>query len=206
MAPRAVIVGSRRIDAADLGTLFADEQDAIARAVAQRRNEFATGRALLRQLMDHHGSIPVAANRMPDLPPGVRGTLAHDRDYAVAAISRDPWIIGLGIDLEPTKPLTADIADVILRDDERGIDAHLAFTLKEATYKAWSSLGGHMLEHHDVRLTVTGASFRAEVLVIETPAAKEPAGGTPAPRRQFSGSFAEVVDRWVALVSVERSG
>lgn len=211
IAPSAVIVGSRRIDAADLRTMSADELDTIAAATLRRRSEFATGRALLRGLIGHDASIPVAATRMPVLPPGVRGSLAHDSLFAVAAITHDPLIIGLGIDIEPTEPLTSDVADVIVRDDERGIDAHLAFTLKEATYKAWSSLGGQILEHHDVRLTVTGTSFRAEILAVGALAvgalaAEIEAAEIEAAGRHFCGSFARVADRWVALVVVRRSG
>ncbi|MBK8333258.1 MAG: hypothetical protein IPL07_12960 [Acidimicrobiaceae bacterium] len=58
-----------------------------------------------------------------------------------------PSVKSLGIDVEPTDPLAAEIGGVILRDDERAMDAHLAFALKEAAYKAWSTGGGRMLDH-----------------------------------------------------------
>ena len=57
-----------------------------------------------------------------------------------------PGIAALGIDVEPTGPLSAEMAAVILRPDEAGLDAHLAFTLKEAVYKAWSAVGGELID------------------------------------------------------------
>ena len=58
--------------------------------------------------------------------------------------------------------------------------------MKEAAYKAWSSLGGAHLEHHDVRVTVEGESYVADVL-----------DGTG----RFEGRFAAAAGRWVALVA-----
>jgi 4'-phosphopantetheinyl transferase EntD len=185
IAPAGVAVGARRIDADDLTTLFAEEQLAVARAVTGRRIEFATGRALLRSLIGRHVPIAVAANRGPLLPTDVRGSLAHDREFAVAAISRDPRIASIGIDIEPMTALEPDMCSVILRPDERHLDAHLAFTLKEATYKAWSALGGRMLDFHEVRLDIADSGFHADVV------------GESA---RFHGGFATAADRWVALV------
>jgi 4'-phosphopantetheinyl transferase EntD len=36
--------------------------------------------------------------------------------------------------------------------------------VKEAVYKAWSSLGGRLLEHHDVHVELSGVLFVAHVL------------------------------------------
>jgi 4'-phosphopantetheinyl transferase EntD len=185
MAPAGVAVGARRITAADIDGLFSDEARIVARAVPGRRNEFATGRALLRSLMDRHVPIAVGANRAPVFPAGVRGSLAHDRTFAVAAVTRDPSISSIGIDIEPTTALGPTVSSSILRRDERDLDAHLAFALKEATYKAWSGLGGRMLDFHEVRLDVADFRFRAEVVADAT---------------RFHGTFATTEGRWVALV------
>jgi phosphopantetheinyl transferase (holo-ACP synthase) len=115
----------------------------------------------------------------------VRGSLAHDRSFAVAVVTWDPSIDSIGIDVEPATPLEPGVCSTILRRDERNLDAHLAFTLKEATYKAWSCLGGRMLEFHEVRLDVVGYRFRADVV---------------ADAASFHGRFAAAANRWVALV------
>lgn len=183
-----VEVGARQISAADVAGLSASEYLSVARSVPLRQREFASGRALLREVIGFGGSIPVRENRSPQLPAGIVGSLAHDRQFAVAAISRHPDVLSLGIDIEPMDPLNADMARVILRSDEH-LDAHLAFTLKEATYKAWSGLGGRMLDHGDVRLSLNGDRFDAEVRPDDV---------------IFHGYFAMVRNRCVALVTSRR--
>jgi 4'-phosphopantetheinyl transferase EntD len=152
-----VSVGARPIDAGDIEHLHPAERRAIARAVPKRQREFATGRALLRKLLDRDVAIPVAPDRSPRWPSGVVGSLAHDAEIAVAAVSSDPRIRAIGIDVEPATALKPEIARIVLRDDEAGLDAHLTFALKEAAYKAWSALGGHLLDHHDVRIRRSGS-------------------------------------------------
>jgi len=165
LAPAGVRTGVRRIDPADVDLLAPIERAAVARAVAKRRREFATGRVLLRELLGSSDGIAVADGRAPVWPPGWSGSLAHDHEQAVAAVSDAPSVRALGIDVEPVTPLEADLARLILRPDEAGLDAHLAFSLKEAAYKAWSATGGRMLDHLDVRLTLDGDRFTA--LVVE---------------------------------------
>jgi 4'-phosphopantetheinyl transferase EntD len=179
----------RPITGNDLARLHEVEAAHVARAVPRRQNEFAAGRALLRDLLGREVTIPVAPDRSPVLPSGVVGSLAHDREVVVAALSTEPDIAALGVDVEPATPLELDLAAVILRDDEAGIDAHRAFTMKEAAYKAWSTLGGRMLDHHDVRVRLDGDRFLAEVV----------ADGSV-----FEGRSALVARRWLALVVVRR--
>lgn len=185
LAPPPVRVGWRRIDARDLSSLHDVERARIERAVALRQREFASGRALLRDLIGRRVAIPVAADRRPILPSGIRASLAHDREVVVAAVTEDPAITALGIDVEPASPLGSEIADLVLRPDEAGIDAHLAFTLKEAAYKAWSTLGGRILDHHDVRLTAADGSFTADVIDEAC---------------TFTGRWVKAGVRWLALV------
>lgn len=187
LAPPGVRTGFRTIDERDVQRLHPVEAIAVERAVARRRHEFATGRVLLRELLGIDVAIPVGADRSPQLPEGVIGSLAHDADLAVAAVSRDAAICALGIDIEPATPLADDVAVVVLRDDEHGLDAHLAFTLKEAVYKAWSATGGALLEHQDVRVTVGDGRFRGEVVRCAA---------------WFDGRYAIAAGRWLALVVV----
>lgn len=184
IAPPGVLTGSRRISATDVALLHPEEAAAVAHAVPKRRHEFATGRALLHELIGTSAPLTIGPDRKPVLPPGVAATLAHDHDFAVAAAAHSADLV-LGIDVEPATALPADVADLVLREDERGIDAHLAFTMKEAAYKAWSAGGGQMLEHFDVRLSVRPGAFTA---VMRDGAA------------QYEGRYAQVGDRFLALV------
>lgn len=180
-----ITVGVRRIHPRDLGGLLPDEVATVAAAVPKRRREFASGRALLRELIGDNVTIPAMASRAPSLPAAVCGSLAHDDTWAVAVITREPAIAALGVDVEPVGALAEDVAALILRPEESGLDAHLAFTLKEAAYKAWSGLGGRILDHHDVAVTVDGGSFEARVVTDGV---------------VVSGTWTAACGRWLALV------
>lgn len=185
LAPPSVRTGARRIDSSDLDGLLPVERDALGAAGPRRRLEFATGRALLRSLIGEPVAILVLASGAPALPPGVLGSLAHDDEVAVAAASTDPALRAIGVDIERQGSLEPDEAAVVLRSDEASLDPRLAFTLKEAAYKAWSGLGGGFLEYHDVGLAVGKGSFVATVLSADT---------------ELPGRFTEVAGRWLALV------
>jgi 4'-phosphopantetheinyl transferase EntD len=198
MAGPELRTGVRWIDARDEAALREIEAVSVERAVARRRHEFATGRALLRELLGTEIAIPVAEDRSPILPDGVRGSLAHDRELVVAAVGRAERIIAVGVDVEPVTALSPDVAAIVLRPDEVGLDAHLAFTMKEAAYKAWSSLGGRMLEHHDVRLELDGTSR-------STATGPHTTGGFTAMvvdvGATFTGAWVQAGGRWLSLVA-----
>ena len=144
----------------------------------------------MRELVGRPCTIPVAPDRSPVLPAGIRASLAHDREFVVAALSTDPGVLAIGIDIEPATALEPGIARLVLRPDEIGLDAHRAFTMKEAAYKAWSRLGGRMLDHHDVRLSVKGSEFRAEIVAHDV---------------GYRGRSVVAAGRWIALVVVPRT-
>ena len=187
LAPAWVRTGARAIDVSDLDGMWPGERATVAEAVIHRQAEFATGRALLRQLIGDNVEIRVGPDRRPHFPAGVTGTLAHDQEIAVAAITTRSSCRALGVDVEPITVFAADEARLILRPEERHLDAHLVFVLKEAVYKAWSSLGGGMLEHHEVAVDVdeTGRDFTAIVGSVST---------------RFAGRYLAVEDRYIALV------
>ena len=133
-------------------------------AVPGRRAEFASGRALLRSLIDDDVPIPMMADRRPLLPSGIRASLAHDERLVVAVSSRSDDIVSLGVDIEPYQTLEPGVASIIARDDELDIDPLVLFCIKEAVYKAWSQSGGGFLEHGDVRVELEGPTFTAEVI------------------------------------------
>ncbi|MFN8020214.1 MAG: hypothetical protein U0Q03_01690 [Acidimicrobiales bacterium] len=186
LAPSSVRVGARTIDAADEAGLHPDEAAIVAGAVAKRRREFATGRALLRSLLGTDGPVTVLATRAPAVPAGVVASLAHDDELAVAVVSTDPRVVAVGIDVEPEGAVDGEVAAVVLRPEEHGLDPTWVFVVKEAVYKAWSTTGGRMLGHDDVRVT-PGAQGGFTAMVLDA-------------HREFTGSSARVGGRVVALV------
>jgi enterobactin synthetase component D len=188
LAPPDVDVGARTIGEFPM---FEVEREEVKGAAPHRRLEFASGRALLRDLIGVDVPIPAGSNRAPVLPPGVCGSLAHDGHFVVAAVGNCRDYRSIGVDIEPVFPLDQETARAILRRDETDLDPHLAFTLKEATYKAWSGAGGRMLEHHEVRVSTLESRFRAEVMTAGT---------------TLHGAFTTAGGRWLALVTVENEG
>jgi 4'-phosphopantetheinyl transferase EntD len=190
LAPSWVSTGARAIDLEDIDAMWPGERAAVARAVVRRQAEFATGRALLRRLIGEDVEIGVRPDRRPQLPIGVTGTLAHDHEIAVAATTTRPSCRALGVDVEPMAVFAPDEARLVLRPEERHLDGHLVFVLKEAVYKAWSSMGGGMLDHHDVVVDVNESEREFTAVVGSLPAT-------------FSGRFIAVDDRYIALAVVE---
>jgi 4'-phosphopantetheinyl transferase EntD len=180
---RIVRIGWRSVADADLAGLHAPEAASAARAVAARRVEHASGRALLRALTATDAPILRWPNGAPVAPDGWVCSLAHDADLAVAAVAPAGAVRALGIDLERRRAVDGDLAHVVLRDDEQGLDATLAFVAKESAYKAWSVLGGRVLDHHDVRVAVAGNRFVAEVVDAGV---------------SFDGAVVAVEGRWLA--------
>lgn len=161
VAPEGVVLASLALDDAHHALLHADEAAFVACAGELRRREFATGRALLHRLLPGAGPILQTATGAPELDPSTVGSLAHDRQYALAAIASAIEFVALGVDLEPARPPDDELAAAVLRADDPAIDPLAAFTMKEAAYKAWSALGGRLIGPLDVQVQVEGPRFTA---------------------------------------------
>jgi 4'-phosphopantetheinyl transferase EntD len=184
--PPGVRTGARAVAGDDVA-LHPLEVGAVSAARPARRREFATGRALLRELLGTSDAILPTGTRAPAWPAGWCGSLAHDDGVAVAAVAPSPPWQALGVDLEVHGGLDAGETAIVLRPDEAldALDPVLAFVLKEAAYKAWSALGGGLLDHHDVRVTIhDGDRFEATVV----------AAGV-----SMAGRYASVAGRWLAF-------
>lgn len=197
MTPPGVIFGVRRISISDVDRLTPGENDLTAVMADVRRAEFASGRALLHDLLATNEPILRAPNGAPSLPRGVVGSLAHDRHRAIAVVTARAGVSAIGVDFEPitADPLTNDDAAIIVRDDDVVPGPLAAFVMKEAAYKAWSGLGGPMLDHHDVRIDHDGDAFRATVL-IDSDAAM---------RTELVGRVAQTPRHYLALVIVSEA-
>lgn len=187
LAGPRVRTGVARVADGDPDALAPVEWALVERAHERRRRELAAGRQLLRRLMGLDVVIPRAPSGAAVVPAPFVVALAHDVELVVGVVGERPEVAAVGIDVEPCAELDAETAAVVLRADEAGVDAGLAFVLKEAAYKAWSGLGGRFLEHHDVRVEVGEGEFTATV---------HPDGVT------IPGRWTTVAGRWLALSSV----
>lgn len=157
MAPPGITIACRSIRLGDESLLLLEEARSIPVRQPAARRASGAARAAARTLFSEHGlAIPRAASGAPLWPPGFRGSLAHDETMAVAALATEPEIASLGIDVEPTEPLPAEIAALVRlpADDTDGIDPSLAdrllFSAKEAVYKASFPLDREILGYEHI--------------------------------------------------------
>jgi 4'-phosphopantetheinyl transferase EntD len=163
--------------------LFPEEEAMVARAVAKRRREFATGRDCARRALQRLGApagpIPGGHRGEPVWPAGVVGSITHCRGYRGCAVARTADLAAIGIDAEPHEPLPAGLVERVAGAEERsGIAAltradpaiswdRLLFSAKEALYKAWYPLAERWLGFEDAVLTIDPQerTFAARLLV-----------------------------------------
>lgn len=163
--------------------LFPEEESVVKRAVAKRRQEFATARWCARRAMALLGRPPVAIlpgpRGEPQWPAGLVGSITHCLGYRAAVLAESDVLTTVGIDAEPDEPLPDGVLETVSLTDERARVAallrdhpgvrwdRLLFSAKESVYKAWYPLTGRWLGFEDARLTFDpdGHGFRADILI-----------------------------------------
>jgi 4'-phosphopantetheinyl transferase EntD len=146
----------------DEAALLPEEAPAFEGSVVAARRASGAARLVARNLLRHLGypECPIKRGRAraPTWPEGIIGSLAHDSDYAVAAICRAQDFRALGIDVEPAELLPPELVDLVATPRERahlesdGFGGRMLFVAKEAVYKAIYPLDRMFLNHHDVEI------------------------------------------------------
>ena len=157
-----MLLGHRVITPGDEHALSPAERAGREKATLKVLRQSGAVRILARQLLEQLGlpdtELPRLPNGAPKWPDGVAGSLAHDRDVAVAAVMHSDGSSFVGIDVEPAEPLPPKIMEEISTPDEqRRYDADLLqsrvlFCAKEAVYKAFNSKTGQFLGFQDVEI------------------------------------------------------
>jgi 4'-phosphopantetheinyl transferase EntD len=176
----------REIQVGDEFALTPAELRPMDRAIASVRRASGAARIVAKALLVKLGASPRveltrSTSGAPQWPLGFVGSLAHDDEFAAAAVARTPWILSVGIDIEPPLPLPEDLLDMIATPGERKqlkgdlVSARLLFCMKEAVYKATNPIDGVFLEHHDVEVSlessvaVTASGHNLRVHAIARP-------------------------------------
>jgi 4'-phosphopantetheinyl transferase EntD len=162
---------------AEPAALLPGERAFVERAIRSRQREFATGRLLARGLLSRLGvggaPLLVAADRSPVWPPGVVGSISHCAGLCAVAVAPCRVARSLGLDVEPEEPLERELWPAILTEAElrrlerrpawaRGVLARLAFSAKEASYKATIGSAERPRGFRDLEIDWLGAGrFRA---------------------------------------------
>jgi 4'-phosphopantetheinyl transferase EntD len=147
---------------------YPDEAALVCGAVPTRLFELLATRQLARGLLLEMGeravSIPRGAMGAPEWPAGIVGSMAHSHGMVVVAVARTKDYLGLGVDLEPDRPLSEEVlCHVSLPGENDGAPASRAlFVAKEAFYKAHSVIHHRMLDFLDVRVTWQPGGFGVE--------------------------------------------
>ena len=154
--------------------LLGAETGAVARAIPRRRQEFAIGRAALRAAIAEAGHalppdrpIPARPDRSPDLPAGIRASLAHAGDYCIA-IAAPPGGPSVGVDIEPVaRDLPPGLAEAVAPFRARDLAPEqaplIAFCAKEAMFKAQFPLTGRMVDFREVPAVIRPGRVRARL-------------------------------------------
>ena len=140
--------------------------DDLRKAAAKRRREFLAGRLCAGLALRAAGRPPnlPRRGRAPLWPAGIAGSISHNDSRAVAVVSTRH--AGLGVDLEEIMPETQARAlqGRLLAPGEAGIAPDLplehlvtlAFSAKEALYKALSHRLTRIPDFHEARLVGIG--------------------------------------------------
>lgn len=170
-------IGTSEINAS-IEDLLPEERVYVETSVASRQVEFATGRVLARRLLEALGlsEAPIRrdADRVPIWPAGVLGSISHTDDACLVALTLDPALRGVGVDVEMDAPRSARFFERITTSAERSrlgtetegcAEASRIFSAKEAVYKACFPRLREFWGFRDVEVEIDAAtgSFTARV-------------------------------------------
>lgn len=168
------VVAAELSGAADPSQLPTEEFRLVAHAAPLRQRAFASGRACARAALALLGCgpvvIPAHAGGGPAWPQGFVGSLTHVDGYSLAVVGLRTHWASLGVDAEWASQVTPDLWPNILTPGEFGrleaapagdrqMLAAIAFSAKEAFYKAQHPLTGAWLDFLDAEVAVEGARF-----------------------------------------------
>lgn len=164
--------------------LFPEEIAYISRAVEKRRAEFGTARVCARRALAELGVPPCSlvpnSDRSPRWPERVVGSISHNPHCCIVAVSNEPSVLGLGLDVESDEALPPDTLPLICTprerawlasqaEAERGRMSKILFSAKESIYKCQYPISKTVLEFSDVTLNVDLENDTFEIADIGRP-------------------------------------
>lgn len=176
LPPRAAVAAGPVSD--HVAALAEAEVPAVRGAVERRRHEFSTGRHLARRAARALGvelaAVPMRADRRPDWPPGLIGSIAHAGGLCVAVLAEAAAVAAVGVDLERIADVGPELSARIAPDSDwrqnraaLPADALRAclFSAREAVFKAYHPATGGWPDFHDlaVRIDAPGGRFTARL-------------------------------------------
>jgi 4'-phosphopantetheinyl transferase EntD len=149
--------------------LHPEEAVYVERAVAKRRNEFATGRALARSALTELGFpdfvLRPDSERAPIWPEGITGSISHSSTQAIVVAGREADLGSIGVDIEDERELEPRLWRILFTPEEI---AYLEtapemglvfFSAKEALYKAQYPRTRRFVAYREAVLRVVGPAL-----------------------------------------------
>lgn len=166
-----------------------DEQAYAAKLKVQsRRDEYLRARWLIRSLTSHTGVLPRSEAGIQAWPPGLVGSITHKEGHVGVALLPAKAARSIGVDAEAVKRMQPEFAARVCIGAEQSVLEGLAsatqrsfaawltvaFSFKEALFKAHYPLGETMFHFADVEIskiepTDVGGRVTAKLLVQTSP-------------------------------------
>ena len=195
---------------------FAASGIAPVRGVAKRQAEYLAGRLCAREALRRVtgvASVPaVGADRAPQWPAEVSGSITHGQGWAAAIVARKECCLGLGLDVEQclASPRAESLAAEILTENElqrltglapqeRAWRISLTFSLKESLFKALYPLVLKHFYFHDAELLSFEPQQGSAVLRLLLDLSQDWPAGT-----ELRGHYAMLDKQLLSLVSISR--
>lgn len=160
--------------------IFKDEYEYIKSSVQKRKNEFSTGRVLVKKCLRKLNvfDFPVVRTKegAPVFPGHISGCISHTTNYCIVALARKSIYSSIGLDVEEISGMNRKIAEKICTDSElRQLAdksenlyikyATLLFSAKECFYKLQYPITKIMLGFRDVEIEIIdNKSFVARLI------------------------------------------
>lgn len=185
------------------GKLYPVEMDAVRNAVDKRRREFTAGRNCARTALVRLGlppmPIPVGRDRAPVFPHHISGSITHTNGYCAAAAIVRGEVDSIGIDAEESSACDEKLVRTILSEEELADFMRLervpydlpklAFSAKEAFYKAYYQQMRTSLDFRDARVAFDTQSQTFRITIMRSVADRRLIA------RSFGGMYAVDAER-----------
>ena len=164
----------------DPESLWAEEREAVARAVPKRQREFAAGRQAARAAMQRlnwpAAAIPSNTDRSPHWPEGLVGSISHCSDACAVVVGRKTHWESVGIDVEADCGIDESLWSIICSPSELRLLKELyspnsascvtrLFAAKEAFYKWLFPIEKIILDFQDVSVNWISKDMDFEIVV-----------------------------------------
>ena len=141
--------------------LCREEELLIEDAIEKRQREFRAGRHAAHQALERldapWGPLLRGEQRQPIWPAGYLGSITHCRDACVAVCAKSDELVGLGVDVEPLKPLPKGVERYVHTPEESSameslgtLPERLVFSAKESIYKCYHPMVGQHIGFQSV--------------------------------------------------------